>query len=407
MPSIPPLRLRPPRARPPWLTVAVFFLLVPGAFGQAARAQEVGDAAAVARQKVFRRVVAAIEPDGVGRPERLDQYVAFFLRELAGDPRQTAVELRATWQPEGLVRLEGHVEFQEHRQTLLGLLRYLQFREIDDRIEALPSAQLGPRRFGLVRQAHAVAYDRPEAPRRAVTDCLLGWPVFLLREAKPGRYLCHSAQGYVGFVDGESIRRVDAEELARYTGGRQVYLQADHSSGGHRLPIGARLRHVGDRGEHVVVELPSGGEILVPRAKCRVSSGQVDPRIERVIQIAQQFLGTPYVWGGKTTEGVDCSGLVQAAFRAEGIDLARDAYQQAYAGALSATRWDRGGLRRGDALYFLDATGRISHTALYLGEGRYLEAVRPVVRISSFDPADEDYRAEGDASFCFGKRLFE
>ena len=76
-------------------------------------------------------------------------------------------------------------------------------------------------------------------------------------------------------------------------------------------------------------------------------------------------------------------------------------------GALVATRWHRDGLRRGDTLYFLGRTGKISHTAIYAGDGRYIESVRPAVRYTSFRPEDESYDARRAASFCFAKRLLE
>jgi cell wall-associated NlpC family hydrolase len=87
--------------------------------------------------------------------------------------------------------------------------------------------------------------------------------------------------------------------------------------------------------------------------------------------------------------------------------LPRDAYQQFYVGRLSATRWHTASLRRGDTLYFLGPDGKIRHTALYLGDNHYLQAVEPVVRISSFNPEDPDYDAKRHEHFAFAKRPLE
>jgi cell wall-associated NlpC family hydrolase len=99
--------------------------------------------------------------------------------------------------------------------------------------------------------------------------------------------------------------------------------------------------------------------------------------------------------------------VVQVAFGAEGINLPRDSNQQFYLGSLVATRWYRNGLRRGDTLYFLGSHGKIRHTAIYLGDDKYIEAVRPAVQITSFNPEDENYDARRAAAFAFAKRLLE
>jgi cell wall-associated NlpC family hydrolase len=74
---------------------------------------------------------------------------------------------------------------------------------------------------------------------------------------------------------------------------------------------------------------------------------------------------------------------------------------------LSATRWNRAGLRRGDTLYFINPQGRVSHTGLYLGDDQFIHAVSPVVRINSFNPEDENYAEAQDRSFAFARRLWQ
>jgi cell wall-associated NlpC family hydrolase len=171
--------------------------------------------------------------------------------------------------------------------------------------------------------------------------------------------------------------------------------------------LGAGLKWAGLDGQQVVAELPVGQNVSIPRDACRIRSEATDPRIKRVLSAAARLLDTKYLWGGTTSRGIDCSGLVQTAFAAEGIHLPRDADQQAYLGRLTATRWYRDGLRPGDTLYFLGRNGRITHTALYFGDGQYLESVRPCVRYASFSLQDENYDRQRDASFCFARRLFD
>ncbi len=378
-----------------------------------AAAQDASKRAAKSAQQLhIERIIAKIEPELRGNPKRLDVYIEFFKRELINDARLFPVDIHARRDADGSIELSGYVGYVEQHKTLLAVLGYLGFDDIDDRIEVLPSKDLAKKSFGFIAVPHSFTFARAAADNKGgspgtQTDCLLGSAVYLLKPCAHGYFLCHSDEGYVSYIDGRNILRVDAAEFKRYQSGPQVFIQRDYRQGQVLLPIGARLKWVADGPKSVVVETPDGGRIAVPNDYCRVHQPGPVPRVQRALEAAQRLLGTDYVWGGKTSEGVDCSGLVQTAFRAQGVNFARDASQQVYLGALTATRWYRDGLQAGDTLYFLGRYGKISHTGIYLGDGQYIESIRPHARLSSFNPEDKNYSAHGDASFCFGKRLLE
>lgn len=356
----------------------------------------------------FERTIAKVEPGLIGASERLPLYRQLFERELINDTRLFPCPIGVEGKPSGRVVLKGYVEFEENRAALEKLFTHLGFHPIDNQVEVLPSKELGEKRFGFIRTTHSFSYDQPTGRQEVLTDCLLGMPVFLLAEGSDGYLLCHAGEGYVGYVKAKDIERADSEQFARYQSAAQAYLCRDHRIGdGLVAPTGARLKVVERGVDTVIVALPGGTQVTLPADSYRLTDGGPDARIERIIAAAEALLGTPYVWGGTTSQGIDCSGLVQTAFATEGINLARDSNQQILAGRLVATRWYREGLRRGDTLYFLGQYGKVRHTGIYLGEGRYIEAVRPVVRYSSFDPESSDYSKRGDAMFCFAKRIIE
>lgn len=102
-----------------------------------------------------------------------------------------------------------------------------------------------------------------------------------------------------------------------------------------------------------------------------IDADTIQARIPQVIAFATAAMHHPntYLWGGAIAPNYDCSGLVQAAFAAAGIQLPRDAYQQeAFVAAIDLDQ-----LQPGDLIFF-GTVERITHVALHLGQGTYLHS---------------------------------
>lgn len=90
-----------------------------------------------------------------------------------------------------------------------------------------------------------------------------------------------------------------------------------------------------------------------------------------IIKTALPLLNTPYLWGGRTNWGIDCSGFVQTVFKLNGIDLPRDAYQQAEKGQTLGFLEEA---QPGDLAFFDNEMGRITHVGILLGKGKIIHA---------------------------------
>ena len=86
------------------------------------------------------------------------------------------------------------------------------------------------------------------------------------------------------------------------------------------------------------------------------------------LEEARAYLGAPYLWGGITEAGIDCSGLVHMAYRRLGRLVPRDAWQQEAAGARV------GAPEPGDLVFYGDPGSRVDHVAFWLGGGRILHS---------------------------------
>jgi peptidoglycan DL-endopeptidase CwlO len=91
-----------------------------------------------------------------------------------------------------------------------------------------------------------------------------------------------------------------------------------------------------------------------------------------LLHVANQYVGVPYVWGGNTPKGFDCSGFTKYVFAKEGISLPRTSREQARVG--SAVSPDFGSLRPGDIMLFAEPGEAISHVAIYVGNGEIIHS---------------------------------
>jgi hypothetical protein len=160
------------------------------------------------------------------------------------------------------------------------------------------------------------------------------------------------------------------------------------------LPLGAGVGAEEQRGD---------GEIVA-----RAGLGGPFPRDpERVANTAvEHFAGTSYQWGGVTPWGADCSGMVQSVFRLHGVELPRDAWQQAMTGDDAGT--DIAAARVGDLLFFTDREDRrITHVGIALGASRmvHLALGRGGYAVDRLDAEGDDYARRLAGRFVLARRI--
>lgn len=103
---------------------------------------------------------------------------------------------------------------------------------------------------------------------------------------------------------------------------------------------------------------------------------------EQIVKTALNYLGTPYIRGGNSEDGFDCSGFVQTVFRMNGIELPRSSIEQYKKGDPI-----KDNLKRGDLVFFKINGRSVSHVGIYVGDGKFIHAPRinQKVRIEPLD----------------------
>lgn len=116
------------------------------------------------------------------------------------------------------------------------------------------------------------------------------------------------------------------------------------------------------------------------------------PLGQGLVQTAQGYLGVPYVWGGNTAAGIDCSGFVKAVYSAHGISLPRHSGDQAQVGYdVPRSDWSR--WVPGDRMYFACHHPEIDHTGMYIGGGYFIHASMGHGQAVAIDRVDGAYYA--------------
>jgi cell wall-associated NlpC family hydrolase len=217
---------------------------------------------------------------------------------------------------------------------------------------------------GEVRQvAHAATglWTRPDARDGWTTQALYGEVVAVYDERDGWAWVQLAYDRYVGYVRAEALSPQVTPATHRVSvPATFVYAAPDAKAlTGVHLTMNARVC-VADMGPSYA-SLAGGG--FVP-SRHLAELGKVEPDF---VAVAERFVGTPYVWGGKTRLGLDCSGLVQVAMHAAGLDCPRDSdMQRAELGREVAVRDDLAGLQRGDLVCWKGHLGILTDGATLL-----------------------------------------
>lgn len=255
--------------------------------------------------------------------------------------------------------------------------------------------------YGLVKVATACMRSTPAHSGEMVSQAVMGTPLRLIgREGS--WWLTETPEGYQGYIIGNAIAPKDSTAMATWRRSDRV-MYTDHYTGrivsrdGRGTPVsdihaGSVLQTIPSKvKDSIDVVLPDGRSGRLASRSVKHLSDFRHHRLntQQLVDMARALMGVSYLWGGTTTAGMDCSGLVKICYLNQGIILKRDAGEQATTGTPLGDDFRE--YRQGDLVFFKSATtGRIVHVGIYDGDGLYIHSSGRV-RVNSLDPESTLY----------------
>ncbi len=247
-----------------------------------------------------------------------------------------------------------------------------------DLADARLRGQIEAARFvdGELRRLIVPSIELHAAPRTdqpASTEALWGEDILVFEEVRDWAFVQLVRDGYVGYVAREALGAA-SETLTHWVSCQWGYgFKNPNIKSNLRmvLPLGARVA-----GTLAGDFLKLSGGLFMPRQHASVVSAS-EPDF---VAVAERFLGAPYRWGGKTALGLDCSGLVQVALGAAGLEAPRDSDMQEAELGEPVPRQDWTHLKRGDLVFWRGHVGIMTGAAhLVHANGHHMAVMRELL----------------------------
>ena len=336
-----------------------------------------------------------------------DKRVAIFDIELASKARH--------------LTLKGKSNLPEAKADLIRKLTAAGF-EVTDEIKQLPADDLKGKAYGIVNVSVCNIRSQPGHSQELATQALLGTPIRIY-EKKDAWFRIQTPDGYLGWLDNGGFQQISENNYKEWISAPKIIYNRDfgfayeapdkESQKVSNLVTGNTLKSIGMEGDFIKVQYPDGRVGFVHEEEISNFDSWLasrTPDVANILTTAQTFLGRPYLWGGTSGNGMDCSGFTKMVFYLNGVQLARDASQQVHTGHAVETDTTLKNLLPSDFLFFGRYTDegkeRITHVGIYMGQGKMIHASGDGgVMIESLIRGAKDFNEKRLKSFIRAKRM--
>jgi len=285
---------------------------------------------------------------------------------------------------------------------------------------SLQSDSIAGNEYGVVTISVADARLGTDFSTEMGTQLLMGMPVKTLQYQ--GWWQIETPEGYVSWIEPRAFVRMNKEDFNRWASAKKIIFtddygfayetQDEHKQRVSDLVFGDLMKWEGESEKFYQVSYPDGRKAYVLKTQASLfdqwkSSCKLNEK--SIVETALTLKGIPYIYGGTSEKGMDCSGFVKTVFLKNGVILRRDASEQAETGIPVDITKGYNNLRPGDLMFFgkkatVDTSEKIRHVAIYLGNKKFIHS-SGYIRISSLDPNQPDYDQGNTREFIRASRI--
>ncbi|PKA98252.1 SH3 domain-containing protein [Flavobacteriaceae bacterium MAR_2009_75] len=294
--------------------------------------------------------------------------------------------------------------------------------EYTEKIKLLPAEDLEGNSQAVINISVANLRSNPKHSAELATQATLGTPVKVLKK-EGGWYYIQTPDKYLSWVDDGGLKLMDENTFDEWQAADKIiftetyghsYSDENQDQVVSDLVAGNVLEVINETDAFFQVVYPDGRKAFVAKNVAEPFGDwikKLDPSHENLVATSKELMGVPYLWGGTSTKGMDCSGFTKTIYFLNGMVIPRDASQQVRTGKAVDSVQNFDDLEKGDLLFFgrkaTDSTAeKVVHVGMWIGNDEFIHA-SDMVRISSMNSQAENFDEYNRNRYLRTKRILK